>query len=488
MVSAVSAEVRLLVLELNEIGAFKFGSFTLKSGIQSPFYVDLRLTVSHPAILGRVASALNGAIADVPHKILCGVPYTALPFATVMSMQSGVPMVMRRKEAKSYGTKRLIEGVWADKDQCLIVEDLCTSGLSVMETVRPIVESGMTCTDVVVLLDREQGARANLMANNMKLHAVVTISSMLDVLESERRIDRETAENVREFIRENQVPSSAEAAPMSATDSASAPCVTYEKRVDIAANPVAKALLRLMADKKTNLAVAADVTTTAELLGLADSVGPEICILKTHADIVSDWDASTATRLRALADKHRFLIFEDRKFADIGNTVVQQCNGGVHRISEWADVINAHPVPGPGVVSGLAKAANASGRNLGLLLLAEMSSAGNLACGVDGYTRKTIAMAQEAMKDGGEFVCGFISMGKIAGDEFVYMTPGVKLEKGGDALGQRYNTPASVIGERQSDVIIAGRGIYMADDTARAASEYRVAGWNAYLTRCSANQ
>lgn len=84
-------------------------------------------------------------------------------------------------------------------------------------------------------------------------------------------------------------------------------------------------------------------------------------MLKTHADIISDWDSSTGDRLRTVADRLNFMIFEDRKFADIGNTVVKQCTGGVHGIARWADVVNAHSVPGPGVIQGLEKAAENAG-------------------------------------------------------------------------------------------------------------------------------
>lgn len=123
---------------------------------------------------------------------------------------------------------------------------------------------------------------------------------------------------------------------------------TFEERADVATNAAGKNLLTLMATKKTNLCVAADVTTSAEVLALAACVGPHICCLKTHCDVVHDWTAATAASLRALAETHNFLIFEDRKFADIGNTVAQQCAGGHYRIAEWADMVNAHSLPGPG--------------------------------------------------------------------------------------------------------------------------------------------
>jgi uridine monophosphate synthetase len=403
-----------------------------------------------------------------------------------MSMNSGRPMVMRRKEAKAYGTKKLIEGSWKEGDTCLIVEDLVTSGMSVLETVAPVRASGMNVSDVVVLLDREQGGRANLAANNIKLHAVLSMSSMVDVLESENCVNAGMAKSIREFIASNQVqtaPVSGSGGILPANVGAALPSThaTYEQRAEESQSTMAKRIFVLMAEKQTNLAVAADVTDEKQLLALADAIGPEICVLKTHADIVEGWTESTGRKLRELADQHKFLIFEDRKFADIGNTVAHQCNGGVHKISQWADIINAHSVPGPGIISGLSKACSESGRELGLLLLAQMSSEGNLASSLEGYTEKTVDMARGA----NDFVCGFISQNKVAGNEFVYMTPGVKLEKGSDALGQQYNTPESAICDRGSDVIIVGRGIYLADDASSAAQSYRKAGWQAYLKRCN---
>jgi orotidine 5'-phosphate decarboxylase subfamily 1 len=146
-----------------------------------------------------------------------------------------------------------------------------------------------------------------------------------------------------------------------------------------------------MEAKKSNLCLSADVTTTAELLALADKTGPYICMLKTHCDIVDDWSSATAAGLDELARKHNFVIFEDRKFADIGNTVVKQFTGGVFRIGSWSDCVNVHILPGPAVIETF-KAPFASGtRCQGLILLAEMSSQGNFL--TPEYSSQALALA-----------------------------------------------------------------------------------------------
>lgn len=396
---------------------------------------------------------------------------------------------MRRKEVKDYGTKKAIEGAYTRGERCLIVEDLVTSGASVAETVAPLNEAGLTCTDVVVLIDREQGAEAHLKAQGLKLHAAFKLTHMLDVLVRHGKADQATADRVRAFIAANQTVAAVAGASAAAKTSSTSPLrprLTYEERSKMAKCAMARRCLELMARKKTNLSIAADVATADEMLKLADAVGPYVCVFKTHVDIFDKWDKSIADKLTALAEKHDFLIFEDRKFADIGNTVVSQYEGGVYRIADWSHLTNAHLVPGPGIIDGLKQVGLPKGR--GLLLLAEMSSKGTLAQGE--YT-KAVAAAAEASPD---FCMGFISVNPASwptgpgNPGLIHMTPGVQLAAGGDALGQQYLTPQKVIGENGSDVIIVGRGVIKASDPAKAAAEYREAGWKAYEAALAAGK
>lgn len=173
---------------------------------------------------------------------------------------------------------------------------------------------------------------------------------------------------------------------------------SYEDRASVHESATARRLLELMAHKKTNLCASLDVTTTAEVLNLADILGPYICMVKTHIDIISDFSyESTVVPLLELAAKHKFLIFEDRKFADIGSTVKAQYGKGIYRIVEWADITNAHSVPGEGIINGLREAAQEhlasqdNAKDRGLIMLAELSSKGSLATGE--YTSKTVDFA-----------------------------------------------------------------------------------------------
>lgn len=243
-------------------------------------------------------------------------------------------------------------------------------------------------------------------------------------------------------------------------------------------NKIAQRLLDVIAGKKSRLCVSADLTKSQEILDLVERVGEHVCLIKTHIDIVEDFSWNFIEDLKALSEKHNFLIFEDRKFADIGNTVKLQASKGIYKIFDWADMVNAHIVPGFGIIEGLRSAVGP--RECALILIAQMSSIGNLAG--SAYTSAAVEMARES----GDFTIGFIGNGSspdeikklraLCGDDFLIFAPGINLDSSGDAQGQAYNTPSKAV-TAGADVIIVGRGIYQAKDPAESAKLYKKESW-----------
>lgn len=199
-----TSQASQIAMKLYEIEAIKFGEFKLKSGIVSPIYIDLRLIISYPDLLKQVAKAIWSKVSELPFDVICGVPYTALPIATAMSLDHGKPMVMRRKEAKDHGTRKMIEGAFQKGEKCLVIEDLITSGASIMETIEPLKKEGLMVRDVAVLIDREQGGIKFLSEQGYTLHSVFKISEMLSTLEQHGKISSEQSREVQNFIKQNQ--------------------------------------------------------------------------------------------------------------------------------------------------------------------------------------------------------------------------------------------------------------------------------------------
>ena len=194
----------LLIEQLFMIGAIQEGEFKLKTGIMSPIYIDLRRIISYPEIFQYVVDLMWQNIAHKEFNHLGGVPYAALPLASGMAVLYQKPMIMARKDIKDHGNKRSIEGVYKQGDTVLIIEDIVTSGTSIFETVDQMAREGLLVNDVIVFMDREQGAKERLAQKGITLHAVCTLSDVLDVLKLRGKIDEPTAQKIKRFIAESQ--------------------------------------------------------------------------------------------------------------------------------------------------------------------------------------------------------------------------------------------------------------------------------------------
>ena len=250
------------------------------------------------------------------------------------------------------------------------------------------------------------------------------------------------------------------------------------------AHPLSHEFMRIACEKESLVVLAADLPTVDGLVQLIEDVGESVCALKTHVDMVEGFNMGDWEGVVEVARSKGMLLFEDRKFADIGR-VAQTQMGGLYDIRSWADLVTSHSVSGPDVVDGIASAWDEVERVGGVLLLAQMSSSGNLLR--EEYTEETLDMGRAS-----PHVMGYIGNGSSVtelkalrskvGEGRMIWTPGVNLSAKEGVLGQRYGPPAEAV-LAGSDAIIVGSGIHASEDPRAAARQYASLSWGALLER-----
>lgn len=185
-------------------GCIKFGEFTLKSGLKSPIYIDLRQIITYPKLLEQIAQAYLPLLSTLRFSRIAGLPYAAIPIATAISLAGNYPMIYPRKEAKSYGTKADIEGEFHTGETVVIIDDLATTGGSKFEAIEKLTGAGLVVNDVVVLVDRQSGAKESLAGAGYSMHAVLTIGQLLEYWEGNGKVEKDKIEETRKFLLETK--------------------------------------------------------------------------------------------------------------------------------------------------------------------------------------------------------------------------------------------------------------------------------------------
>lgn len=177
-----------LILDLFAKDMIKFGEFTLKSGKKSYIYADIRTSISYPQIFKQICDEYGKIMTNINYNMICGVPYSALAIASAIAYEKSIPMLLKRKEAKEYGTKKILEGTYHTNQNCLLIEDVITTGASLLETSSVLEEHGLKVTDVCTLIDRNQGGREAMDKHGYKLHSIMNLVDIIEVLFENNKI------------------------------------------------------------------------------------------------------------------------------------------------------------------------------------------------------------------------------------------------------------------------------------------------------------
>jgi len=168
--------------KLMDSGALMRGEFTLASGRRSGYYVDIKRASTDPAILSMMARELSSLMSNnnVRADRIAGVALGSIPLAVALSLETGIPFVMVRREKKDHGTGRAIEGRLEKGDQVVVVEDVITSASSATEAIRSLREAGATVSTVLAVIDRQEGGAELLKEIGVRLLSLLTASDLLE--------------------------------------------------------------------------------------------------------------------------------------------------------------------------------------------------------------------------------------------------------------------------------------------------------------------
>ncbi len=187
-------------------GCVRFGEFTLKSGLRSPIYVDLRRITGDLELLDRVAASYAAILGGLRFDRIAALPYAGLPIGTAVALWGGWPLVYPRRDQKRHGTRLVVEGPWVSNERVVMVDDLATRGTSAIEASRTLAGASLLTGDLVVLIDRQSGAGDALARHGIRLHAIFTLSELLGHWRAAGGITDEQMDAVSTFLASSAEP------------------------------------------------------------------------------------------------------------------------------------------------------------------------------------------------------------------------------------------------------------------------------------------
>jgi len=421
----------IIISKLFLIGAIKLGNFTLKSGEKSNIYFDLRTIITHPSIYNLIFEYITfkypNLLSDIEY--VCGIEFGGLPFANFISFKQNISQIFIRNNVKNYGTQKIIEGIYENFGNLLLIDDVITTGSSIKDKLTIIENNNINITKIFVLIDRRQNIN-----NHFENISIFSLFNTNDINEYIHSLHMNNSLRNLFFL-----------------------------------NTISNNIYKTALHKKSNLIVACDLIYKNDIINLIQQIGEYIIAIKLHINILHDFDFEFIQQLIQLKKEYNFYIIEDGKFADIDSIVIQQLDG-FYKINQWADLITCHSITGDGIF----KRINELYPFLGLLGIVELSTKNNL---IDNsYLNNSVSM----IKNNNNIISGIICQEKVFNYinkyEILTFSPGINLEINNDKYNQTYKD-----GKKSGMFWIVGRGIYNSNDIINSCLKYREKAWNHFI-------
>jgi uridine monophosphate synthetase len=331
-----------LLSKLYQSGIFTLEQTVLKSGKKSPYYCDFRKLVSLPELYQEVINFSVDRIKklELTYQHLACVPIGSLPFTTSISTSLNHSFVIPRSETKSYGKKCSVEGNLQVGDNVVVIEDVVTTGASVLEAVETLKNNGANVEHIVCLFDREEEGEPMIRNKGIQFHYLINLNDFIKFLESNQLTDNLHLEQLKfhhEKYKKNQ---------LDLYDNVNTDLKTQERKdklnrdyQSLVSNSFNNRLLTIVKNKHSSLCLSLDVNTWKVGKPILEKCGPHICMVKLHLDLIQDWDQNATKEILEMANTHQFLIMEDCKMDDTPVIIEKKIYEGRHGFGNWVDAI-----------------------------------------------------------------------------------------------------------------------------------------------------
>jgi len=418
--------------------------------------MDMRQLVNYPHIFSYLTKILYleyPQLLDLlsqPTSKLIPIPLGGLPLGFHLAFEKKIPLLMIRDKVKDHGTKKMIEGIIESSDQYILIEDVITSGSSIIQALDNISDHIITNSN-------------NL--NNIQAIICICNRGGIETLQNIPIYSIFTLAEIQEYISNYLVLS-----PSTNT--------SYFKY----GTKFSDKLYQLALIKKSNIIISCDFMTNEEILECLKLIGSYIIAVKLHLDILESSSYSQfISEINLLKDLHNFLVIEDAKYADIDSIMIEKISHSQLAINKIADAFTMHAIAGLSILEG---------DKLGIpgIVVAEMSSSNTVI--TSEYTQKIVDIINkqsvvENMNMLGGVVCQSQIPKIIQPFEMATMSPGINLEITHDSHNQQYKIP-ELRGDNKVGLFwIVGRGITIYKNNNEKLKEimnkYQTRGWDYFI-------